>query len=82
MRVEDKRAKFDALTRSEQQKYNQWSMDVPRVGFHTANMNLGDANPERIGSTWRMRLSGKNRICCSIDGDLCKVLVVGNPRGH
>lgn len=82
MRVDDKRAKFDTLTRSEQQKYDQWVLDVGRVGLHEANQGLGDANPEKIGTVWRLRISGKNRICCTVEGDVVKVLVVGNPRNH
>ncbi len=82
MRIDDKRAKFDQITRSETVKYDQWKHDVPRVGFYAANQNLGDANPEKLGSTWRLRLGGRNRICCTVEGDLVKVIVVGNPRRH
>ncbi len=82
MRLDDKRAKFDKLTRSQQQKYKRWSMHVPRVGLHEANNGLGDSNPEHIGTTWRLHLGGRNRICCTIEGDVVKVLAVGAPRGR
>jgi hypothetical protein len=82
MRLDDQRAKFDTLTKSEDAKYNQWVDDVRTHGLLEANQRLGDANPEKIGSTWRLRISGKNRICCTVDGDLVKVIVVGNPRRH
>ncbi len=82
MRVDDAKAKFDTLTKSEERKYDNWVNDLQAFGWDGALGNLGDANPEKIGMTWRLRISQKNRICCEIIGDTVKVMVVGNPRGH